>query len=325
MADLSILRTAAQLYDVVPNFDTSIHPTPSDPPDPPEQPQAPQPNDGDSDVVEMEPPSPQGGTMRKVRKPRGVNQKALLISEHVRIWLADQTGQERNKYEAEWLGKGHVLSTHAEANILAQTIVAKTGFVVPDDEEQAWKSALTQLPKALNNKYEHGHHTPQPTSNPPLPQNNLNDVPDPDVVVGVGGPVPARSVGPCNDINVADWVAEIISRVVEGDTIIDAQPADQNANSERRPRGRPRGGRGRGQRGAARPRRPPQRRNGADSSERRINVRSHPDTAPTYLSDLQRQKLMREVSPWALRVYPDTCRVPRQLTDLCATNRVLLP
>ena len=175
------------MYDVVPNFDTSIHPTTSDPPDPPEQPQAPQPNDGDSDVVEMEPPSPQGGTMRKVRKPRGPVQKALLIAEHVRTWLADQTEQERNKYEAEWLGKGHVLSTHAEANILAQTIVAKTGFVVPDDEEQAWKSALTQLPKALNNKYEHGHHTPQPTSNPPLPQNNLNDVPDPDVVVGVGG------------------------------------------------------------------------------------------------------------------------------------------
>ena len=203
--------------------------------------------------------------MRKVRKPRGPVQKALLIAEHVRTWLADQTEQERNKYEAEWLGKGHVLSTHAEANILAQTIVAKTGFVIPDDEEQAWKSALTQLPK------------------------------------------------------------EIISRVVEGDTIIDAQPADQNANSERRPRGRPRGGRGRGQRGAAQPHRPPQRRNGADSSERRINVRSHPDTAPTYLSDLQRQKFMREVSPWALRVYPDTCRVPRQLTDLCATNRVLLP
>ncbi len=176
----------------------------------------------------------------------------------------------------------------------------------------------------MDNEYEHGHHTPQPTSNPPLPQNNLNDVPDPDVGVGVGGPVPARSVGPRNDINVADWVAEIISRVVEGDTINEAQSADQNANPERRPRGRPRGGRGRGQRGAARPRRPPQRRNGADSSERRINVRSHPDTAPTYLSDLQRQNLLREVSPWALRVCPDTCRVPRQLTDLCATNRVLL-
>mmetsp|Transcript_12204 Transcript_12204/g.51342 ORF Transcript_12204/g.51342 Transcript_12204/m.51342 type:complete len:213 (+) Transcript_12204:803-1441(+) len=146
----------------------------------------------------------------------------------------------------------------------------------------------------MDNEYEHGHHTPQPTSNPPLPQNNLNDVPDPDVGVGVGGPVPARSVGPRNDINVADWVAEIISRVVEGDTINEAQSADQNANPERRPRGRPRGGRGRGQRGAARPRRPPQRRNGADSSERRINVRSHPDTAPTYLSDLQRQNLLRE-------------------------------
>ena len=37
------------MYDVVPNFDTSIHPTPSDPPDPPEQPQAPELNDGDSE------------------------------------------------------------------------------------------------------------------------------------------------------------------------------------------------------------------------------------------------------------------------------------
>ena len=74
MADLSILRTAALLYDVVPNFDTSIHPTPSDPP---EQPQAPELNDGDSDVEEMEPPSPQDGTMRRARKPRGLNKKAL--------------------------------------------------------------------------------------------------------------------------------------------------------------------------------------------------------------------------------------------------------
>ena len=324
MADLSTLRTAAQLYDVVPNFDTSIHPTPSDPPDPPEQPQAPELNDGDSDVEEMEPPSPQDGTMRRARKPRGLNKKALSIAGHVREWLANQTEQERNKYEAKWLGKGDVLPTPAEAKNLAETIVAKTGFVVPDGDVRAWQVAFSQLPKALDNVYEHGHRTPQPTSNPPLPQNNLNDVPDPDVGASAGGPVPARSVGPRNDLNVADWVAQIISRVVEGDTINEAQPADQNANPERRPRGRPPGGRGRGQRGAAQPRRATQRRNGTDSSERRINVRSHPNTAPTYLSDLQRRDYMQEVSPWALRVCPDTCRVPRRLTDSCATNRVLL-
>jgi len=63
MADLSIIRTAAQLYDVVLNSGTSYHPTPSDPPDPPEQPQAPELNDGDSDVEETAPQSPQDATI----------------------------------------------------------------------------------------------------------------------------------------------------------------------------------------------------------------------------------------------------------------------
>ena len=52
------------MYDVVPNFDTSIHPTPSDPPDPPEQPQAPELNDGDSDVEEIAPQLPQQDATR---------------------------------------------------------------------------------------------------------------------------------------------------------------------------------------------------------------------------------------------------------------------
>ena len=65
MADLSIIRTAAQLYDVVPNLNTSIHPTPSDPPEQPEQPQAPEQNDGDSDVEEIAPQSPQDATLSR--------------------------------------------------------------------------------------------------------------------------------------------------------------------------------------------------------------------------------------------------------------------
>ena len=62
MADLSILITAAQWFDVVPNFNTSNHPTPSDPP---EQPQAPEQNDGDSDVEEIAPQSPQDATLSR--------------------------------------------------------------------------------------------------------------------------------------------------------------------------------------------------------------------------------------------------------------------
>ena len=60
MADLSILITAAQWFDVVPNFSTSNHPAPSDPP---EQPQAPELNDGDSDVEETAPQSPLDATI----------------------------------------------------------------------------------------------------------------------------------------------------------------------------------------------------------------------------------------------------------------------
>jgi len=146
----------------------------------------------------------------------------------------------------------------------------------------------------LDNVYKHGHRTPQPTSNPLPSPDNLNDVPDPDVDATAEGPVAARSDGPRDDINVADWVAQIISNIVGGDTTDAEQAANQNANPERPRRGRPPGGQGRGPRGGTQPRRPTQQRNGADSSERRINVRSHPDTAPTYLTDLQRQNLLQE-------------------------------
>lgn len=240
---------------------------------------------------------PQDGTMRRARKPRGLNQKAILIAGHVRKWIADQTEQARNEYEEKWLGKGDVLSSPAEARNLADSIVAKTGFVVPAGEERAWRVALSQLPKALDNIYEHGHRTLQPTSNPPPSPNNLNDVPDPHVDATAQGPVAARSVGPRDDINVADWVAQIISNIVWGDMTDAEQAANQNANPERPRRGRPPGGRGRGLRGGTQPRRSTQRRNGADSSERQINVRPHPDAAPTYLTDLQRQVLLDEVSP----------------------------
>ena len=97
------------------------------------------------------PQSPQDGTMRRVRKPRGINQKAISIAGHVREWLADQTEQARNEYEAEWLGKGDVLSLPVEARNLAETIVAKTRFVVPAENARAWHVALSQLPKALDN------------------------------------------------------------------------------------------------------------------------------------------------------------------------------
>ena len=144
-------------------------------------------------------------------------------------------------------------------------------------------------------------------------KNNKNLTPsfDTDATTAAQMPVPAHSVGPRDDFNVADCVAQIISNIVGGDTIDMVQPANQNANPERRRRGRPPGGRGRGQRGTTQPRRQAQGRSGTDSSERRINVRPHPNTAPTYLSDVQRQYLMREVSPGPLRVYPDTCGVTR--------------
>ena len=90
---------------------------------------------------------------------------------------------------------------------------------------------------------------------PPPPPNNLNDVPDTDATTAAQGPVPAHSVGPRDDINVADWVAQIISKVVGGDTTDVVQPANQTAIPEMRPRGRPPGGRGRGQRGTTQPRR----------------------------------------------------------------------
>jgi len=89
-----------------------------------------------------------------------IKRRFLYIAEHVCEWLTNQTEQERNKYEAEWLGKGDVLLTRAEVKIMAKTIVAKTGFVVPDRDVRAWRTALSQLPKALDNEYEHGHHTP---------------------------------------------------------------------------------------------------------------------------------------------------------------------
>ena len=50
-----LFRTAAHLYNVVPNIDTSNVPTLSEPVDTPEQPQTPEQNDGDSDVEEIAP------------------------------------------------------------------------------------------------------------------------------------------------------------------------------------------------------------------------------------------------------------------------------
>ena len=86
-----------------------------------------------------------------VRKPRGLNQKAIKIAGHVRKWLADQTEETRKEYEAEWLGKGDTLSSPVEARKLAETIVDKTGFAVPTEDVRAWQVALSQLPKALDN------------------------------------------------------------------------------------------------------------------------------------------------------------------------------
>ena len=106
-------------------------PTPSDPLDPPEQPQPPEQNDGAGDVEENAPPSPQDETMRKARKDRAPNKKAIAIAEHVRKWLTEQVEQERKEFEAIWLGKGDVLSSSDDARNLTETIVAKTGFVVP--------------------------------------------------------------------------------------------------------------------------------------------------------------------------------------------------
>ena len=122
--------------------------------------------------------------------------------------------QERKEFEAIWLGKGDVLSSSDDARNLTETIVAKTGFVVPAGDVRAWLTACTQLPRALDWIYKHDHRTPQPTSDSPPPPNNLNDVPDTDATTAAQGPVPAHSVGPRDDINVADWVAQIISKVV---------------------------------------------------------------------------------------------------------------
>lgn len=275
MADQSIIRSAAQSFAVLSYNDTPIYPTPSDPLDPPEQPQPPEQNDGAGDVEENAPPSPQDETMRKARKDRAPNKKAIAIAEHVRKWLTEQVEQERKEFEAIWLGKGDVLSSSDDARNLTETIVAKTGFVVPAGDVRAWLTAFTGLPRALDWIYKHDHRTSQPTSDSPPPPNNLNDVPDTDATTAAQGPVPAHSVGPRDDINVADWVAQIISKVVGGDTTDVVQPANQTAIPEMRPRGRPPGGRGRGQRGTTQPRRQTQRRNGTDSSERRINVREH--------------------------------------------------
>ena len=87
MADQSIIRSAAQSFAVLSYNDTPIYPTPSDPLDPPEQPQPPEQNDGAGDVEENAPPSPQDETMRKARKDRAPNKKAIAIAEHVRKWL----------------------------------------------------------------------------------------------------------------------------------------------------------------------------------------------------------------------------------------------
>ena len=171
MADQSIIRSAAQSFAVLSYNDTPIYPTPSDPLDPPEQPQPPEQNDGAGDVEENAPPSPQDETMRKARKDRAPNKKAIAIAEHVRKWLTEQVEQERKEFEAIWLGKGDVLSSSDDARNLTETIVAKTGFVVPAGDVRAWLTAFTGLPRALDWIYKHDHRTPQPTSDsPPAPE-----------------------------------------------------------------------------------------------------------------------------------------------------------
>ena len=63
--------------------------------------------------------------------------------------------QERKEFEAIWLGKGDVLSSSDDARNLTETIVAKTGFVVPAGDVRAWLTACTQLPRALDWIYKH--------------------------------------------------------------------------------------------------------------------------------------------------------------------------
>lgn len=191
MADQSIIRSAAQSFAVLSYNDTPIYPTPSDPLDPPEQPQPPEQNDGAGDVEENAPPSPQDETMRKARKDRAPNKKAIAIAEHVRKWLTKQMEQERKEFEAIWLGKGDVLSSSDDARNLTETIVAKTGFVVPAGDVRAWLTAFTGLPRALDWIYKHDHRTPQPTSDsPPRPRTTSTTFPTPTPPPLLKGPSP---------------------------------------------------------------------------------------------------------------------------------------
>ena len=172
MADQSIIRSAAQSFAVLSYNDTPIYPTPSDPLDPPES-----------------SPSPPSRTMAlatsrrmhlhhrrmkrcaKLAKIALLIKRAIAIAEHVRKWLTEQVEQERKEFEAIWLGKGDVLSSSDDARNLTETIVAKTGFVVPAGDVRAWLTAFTGLPRALDWIYKHDHRTPQPTSDsPPAPE-----------------------------------------------------------------------------------------------------------------------------------------------------------